>query len=130
MKRGFDTGPVTRNRRSTCAPGATPSSLAMRGTFSCAGALIASPWRPQTSWPLAEGNEYPVACSFAMTLDVYADLFETTLTRSRTAWTGRRLGLVRTQCGPIEPVPLSTRCGQAVVTVVDQGGCVARPAGF
>jgi hypothetical protein len=76
MKRGFDTGPVTRNRRSTCAPGATPSSLAMRGTFSCAGALIASPWRPQTSWPLAEGNEYPVACSFAMTLDVYADLFE------------------------------------------------------
>jgi hypothetical protein len=68
--------------------------------------------------------------SAAMTLDVYADQFEDDLDQVRTAWTGLRLGLVRTQCGLIKPVRLPTQSGRAVLTVIEQGKCGARPAGF
>jgi hypothetical protein len=47
--------------------------------------------------------------SAAMTLDVYADLFEDDLDQAADPWTGRRLVRLRAQCGLRAPVRPSTR---------------------
>ncbi|MER6595742.1 tyrosine-type recombinase/integrase [Micromonospora purpureochromogenes] len=68
--------------------------------------------------------------SAAMTLDVYADLFEDDLDQVADRSTGRRLVRLRTQCGLRASAPILTPFVRVVGTMPEQGVCVVGRAGL